>query len=204
MEAALEYKLTAALSPSAVAAYGQYYHSSRPIRAGFDDINVENQLNDLDNQVYALELRKAGIPQAAYTFEINWNPKGLNLFGGSQRFFGSLNFNYFDEIYLDFAPERRTFATLEGLDQDSQEFEDLVAQEQLDAAFTMDFFGGISFSRHLWVNIGINNLLDNRDFRTGGFEQARLDFEALNPDTFPPRYFYSFGRNYFVSLVYRI
>ena len=38
----------------------------------------------------------------------------------------------------------------------------------------------------------------------GGYEQFRFDFENKNPDLFPSRYFYSFGRNYFVSLAFRI
>jgi hypothetical protein len=66
------------------------------------------------------------------------------------------------------------------------------------------------------LNIMINNLLDTK-YKTGGFEQARnsnytqLDQDYtphLNPTTnvtsvtpvFGPKYFYGYGRTYFVNL----
>jgi outer membrane receptor protein involved in Fe transport len=71
----------------------------------------------------------------------------------------------------------------------------------------MDFFGGKSWKINnlfIYLNVGVNNLLDKKDFITGGYEQYRFDFEGKNVNRFPPRYFYGFGRNYFVSLAFRI
>ena len=51
----------------------------------------------------------------------------------------------------------------------------------------------------------INNLLDIK-YRTGGFEQGRnANFVQVDQDhaggvrAFGPRYFYGFGRNYFIN-----
>jgi hypothetical protein len=52
----------------------------------------------------------------------------------------------------------------------------------------------------------VNNVLD-KVYKTGGFEQARnANFRQLNNDAesgtppFAPRYFYGFGRNYFLNI----
>ena len=79
-------------------------------------------------------------------------------------------------------------------------------------AFTMDVFLGKSFNlynvnkklfkygTYLYVNIGVNNVLDNKEIRTGGFEQLRYDFTSRNPDRFANKYFYGYGANYFINV----
>ena len=204
VEAALEYKVNVWLRLSAVAAYGQYFHTNRPTRYLFNDIDVDANPEDVQETVYIKNFRKSGTPQQAYTFGISLNPKPLYLFGGQQRIFANFNFNYFDDIFLDFSPERRVADAVDGVDPNSELFAEITHQEQLPSAFTMDFFGGISFSRKLRLTVGINNLLDKTDFRTGGYEQLRFDLGTKDVNQFPPRYFYSFGRNYFISLVYQL
>ena len=205
IEFAVEAKINAAISVTAVAAYGQYFHTNRPTRYLFNDVDApSNDFADIQETVYIENFRKAGMPQQAYTIGLNFNPKPLYLFGKQQRIFANFNFNYFDDIYLDFSPERRIADAVDGVEKDSEQWNAIIDQEKLDPAFTMDFFGGISFSRDLRMTIGINNLLDKTDFRTGGYEQLRFDLETKDPNQFPPRYFYSFGRNYFISLTYTL
>lgn len=205
LEFALTYKINASLSVTGVAAYGQYFYTNRPTRFLFNDIDApSSDLVDEQETVYMKNFRKPGMPQQAYSFAISYNPKPLYLFGGQQRIFANLNFNYFDDIYLDFSPERRTADAVDGVEPGSELFNDIIEQEKLSGAFTMDFFGGISFSRKLRMTIGVNNLLDKTDFRTGGYEQLRFDLTTKDTNQFPPRYFYSFGRNYFVSLNYTL
>jgi hypothetical protein len=82
-------------------------------------------------------------------------------------------------------------------------------QERLPSAFTLDLFGGKSFllskfskaiprNTFLYLNVGLSNALNNQAFRTGGFEQLRFDFDG-SPGSFPPKYFYAYGRNFFVN-----
>ena len=46
-------------------------------------------------------------------------------------------------------------------------------------------------------NHHVNNILDTKDFTTGGFEQLRYDSQDI--DRFPPKYFYLYGRTYYVK-----
>ena len=79
------------------------------------------------------------------------------------------------------------------------------------AAFTVDLSVSKSFPLSrlvkslpygtcLYLSAGVNNLLNNTDIRTGGFEQLRYDFSGNNPQRFPPKYFYGYGANYFINI----
>jgi hypothetical protein len=71
----------------------------------------------------------------------------------------------------------------------------------------LNVFGGKSWKinkTYLYLNVGINNLLNNTDLITGGFEQLRFDAESRQVNRFPNRYFYAFGLNYFVNISVRI
>jgi len=52
-------------------------------------------------------------------------------------------------------------------------------------------------------NVGVNNILNNQNIITGGFEQLRFDFNDRNINKFPPRLFYAYGANYFASVTLR-
>ena len=56
---------------------------------------------------------------------------------------------------------------------------------------------------YLVFNLGVNNILDNRDMITGGFEQLRFDFENRDINKFPPRVYYGYGINFFASATLR-
>jgi hypothetical protein len=59
-------------------------------------------------------------------------------------------------------------------------------------------------STYLYFNLGVNNITNNKDFITGGFEQLRFDFDDRRVDKFPNRYSYAFGINYFASVTFRM
>lgn len=83
----------------------------------------------------------------------------------------------------------------------------------------LTFFGGYSWklpkayeindkSTFLVFNLGINNLLNNKNIITGGFEQLRYDQQQIAADPvqvgkFPPRLFYAYGLNFFASATLR-
>ncbi len=56
----------------------------------------------------------------------------------------------------------------------------------------------------LLLNVGVSNILNNKDQITGGYEQLRYDYVERNPDSFKPKYFYAFGTTYFVNLILRM
>ena len=95
---------------------------------------------------------------------------------------------------------------MSGLESGTEGFDAVIRQEKVPSAFTLDFFGGKSWkfgNTFLFLNIGVNNILDTQDFITGGFEQLRFDYENKDVNRFPSRYFYYFGRNYFINLSVR-
>ena len=83
-------------------------------------------------------------------------------------------------------------------------WESILYQIELEPAFTLDLFCGKSWrienKYYLYINVGVNNILDNREFLTGGYEQLRYDYTDRNVDKFPPKYFYAYGINYFAML----
>jgi len=53
------------------------------------------------------------------------------------------------------------------------------------------------------LNAGVNNLLNNKDIISGGFEQLRFDFAGRNVNKFLPKLYYSYGLNYFIGITLR-
>jgi hypothetical protein len=198
LEFAVDVKLFAGLNLTGVAALGQYVYTSRAVGNVYQD-NATDLGRDLENfTIYTKNYRVAGLPQQAYTAGLNYR---------SPKFwFLNVNFNYFDDIYMDFNPVRRTADAVFGLDENPEQLRGLIDQEKVDPQFTIDLFGGKSFKfgkYFLFLNLGVSNVLDNKNFITGGFEQLRFDTRERNPAAYPTRYFYSFGLNYFANVSFR-
>lgn len=204
-ELAVDYTLGKGFSTSMVLALGQYYYSSRPNAT----ISVDNtsELLANDETVYAKNFYVGGTPQDAFTLGFNYRAKKF--------WFVNLNFNYYNNSYLDFNPARRTEAAVDLVDQTTTQWDNIVTQEKLNSEFTIDFFGGKSWKLNnyfksmkrnsfLVLNVGVSNILNNKDQITGGYEQLRYDYVERNPDSFKPKYFYAFGTTYFVNLILRM
>ncbi|MBL0341483.1 MAG: carboxypeptidase-like regulatory domain-containing protein [Bacteroidetes bacterium] len=204
-ELAFDYNIGKGFSANIVAAIGEYFYTDRPNAT----ITVDNTSEILaeSETVYAKNFFVSGTPQNAYTLGLSYRAKKF--------WFVNLNFNYYDKTYIDFNPARRTTAAVDLVPENSAEYNAIVDQEKADSQFTMDLFGGKSWKLNnffpsikrntfLVFNVGVSNLLDNKDQVTGGYEQLRYDFEDKDPNAFAPKYFYSFGRTYFVNLILRM
>jgi len=142
-------------------------------------------------------------PQEAYTIGLDYR---------SPKFwFINVNFNYFDNMWLDFNPLRRTENAVNGIPANDPLRSDILDQERLKSQYTLDAFAGYSWlmnnkfkslkKRHFLVfNLGVNNILNNQNIVTGGFEQLRFDFAEKNVNKFPARKFYAYGINFFASV----
>lgn len=200
-ELAIEAKVTPSISLRGVAAIGDYIYNSTAEGALYgDDQQTFNLVND-EFTVYSEGLRVPGRPQNAYTLGLNLRPPGY--------WFAYLNFNYFDQIFIDYNPISQTSEAVIGLDPGSDEFSSITNQIQADGQFTLDFFGGKSFKfgdTFLYLNVGVNNILDNQDFITGGFDQLRFDFDQRSggESVFEPRFYYLYGRNFFLNVSLRL
>lgn len=205
LELALERNIGKGLSANAVAAIGQYYYSDRPEAT----ITYDNQDTLVANKetVFFKNLRLGNGAQTAFTIGLNYRSKKF--------WFLNLNVNFFDNIYIDPNPSRRTATALELLDDGSPVREAILKQTRIDGQMTVDLFGGWSWRMNnkfkslkrptfIVLNLGVNNILNNTSFITGGFEQLRFDFSDRNVNKFPPRLNYGLGTNYFISVTYRM
>jgi len=200
-ELALEAKVHAMLSLTGVAALGQAFYTGNPTVSIYRDNDTTTTARP--REVYIRNYYLAAGPQSAYTFGLNYRAR--------RYWYASLNVNYLDRNYVAVNPDRRTAEAAGLLEPGSPRYGEIFAQERLPAAFTADLFFGKSFflsrkfkklprNTALYLNAGINNLLNNTNIRTGGYEQLRFDFSGQDPGRFPSKYFYGYGTNYFINV----
>jgi len=202
-EFGFESKLTSTLSLTGAAALGRYYYDSRQNAT----ITLDNDPTVMEKDlVFAQNFRVASTPQEAYSLGLSYR---------SPKFwFISLTGNYFDQMWLEFNPIRRTYQAIQGLEEKGTQWNNIIDQTKWDGQFTVDLFAGYSWKlpkqyniNHkpvfLVLNAGVNNLLNNQDIITGGYEQLRYDFENKNPNKFPAKVYYAYGLNYFLSATLR-
>jgi hypothetical protein len=194
LELGVEANLSSTWQMTLVHAEGQYVYDSRPLAT--ITRNNSDEVFAKDRVVYWKGYRVGGMPQSASSLGFRYN--------STKFWFAGISGNLFREIYLDPNPDRRTAEALENIVVTDPQWTDLLRQTKLDDAITVDLFAGKSwlFKRRyrLAANVSVTNLLDNRDFRTGGFEQLRYD--RMDVNRFPPRFSYLFGRNYFAMLTF--
>lgn len=202
-ELGFEAKVAPGLSISGAAAVGRYYFNSRQEAV----ITLDNSAANLGTEsIFNMNYRVPSTPQEAYSLGLNYR---------SPKFwYVSLTANSFDQMWLDYNPIRRTTAAVDGIEPHSELWNSILAQTRWEPQTTLDFFGGYSWKlpknmeinhkpTFLVFNLGVNNILDNKDIITGGFEQLRFDFENRNINKFPPRVFYGYGLNFFASATLR-
>lgn len=202
-EMGFEVKIARGLTMNGAAAVGRYYFTSRQQAI----ITLDNRNENLGTEtIYSQNYRVPSTPQEAYSWGLSYR---------SPKFwFVNITANYFDQMWLEFNPIRRTAAAVDGIPEKSELWNQILGQTQWNPQYTVDFFGGYSWklpksmsinnkSTFLVLNVGVNNLLNNREIITGGFEQLRFDYDDRNVNKFPPRLFYAYGINFFASATLR-
>jgi hypothetical protein len=168
--------------------YGQFLYTNRPTLQAWQDNN--NTQLFTDRTVYLQNYRVGGSPQLV---------SGLGYrYVGKKFWSAGLNFNYFDEIYLEPNPDRRTEEALDKFVDTDEQFHTIIDQQKLPAYYTLNFNASKSFrikgKYFLAGNISINNLLNNKNITTGGFEQLRWD--VSNISKFDNKYYNMTGLTY--------
>ena len=196
IELGSEIKETKTVSLIAVGAWGNYRYASRPTAT----ISWENGLKpDKTETIYQKYFYVPG-PQIAGSFGIKYaNPKF---------WWVNVNFNYFDKMHLAFSPVRRTTETVTQSVLSESDVKLITEQEKLEGGYTID----ASISKNIRLkkkininlNLSVNNILDNQNLITGGYEQTRESYARGNLTQFSPKYFYGYGRTYFLSVAFRI
>lgn len=206
-ELGLEYQVTSTIKATASAAYGQYTYDNNPtVSLNNDALATSVNFGEAKLKNYRLP----GTPQEAYSVGLEYRDPKFWWIGA--------NANYLASNYIDVAPLLRTnnfFSNpadpfgLPFTDINEARAEQLLKQEKFDDFYLVNLSGGKSW-RIQGKTIGffatVNNVFDVT-YKTGGFEQARnANYRELNQDVssgtpvFAPKYFYGYGRTYFVNL----
>lgn len=200
LEVGAEYKPLSNLSIVGVVSYGNFRYTNRPLGTR----NYDNgSYPDTTETIYLKNFYVGGSPQLASSVGLRYN---------KNYWFFDLNANFYDKIWLDVNPQRRTTATIYGLLPSEQDIiKKITEQTQLDGGFTMDASIGKSIrvkSYFININFSVSNILNNQKLISGGYEQSRIDFNTAgnrveNLNAFPPKYYYAYGRTYFFNVGFR-
>lgn len=188
-----EIKVSPTITVNAAAAIGAYQYSSRPLATVTQD-NLGSVLA-ADQVVYIENFYIPNTPQTAASLGIRYASPKYWFFGAT--------FNYFNDSYIDFAPGKRTAEALVGLEENDPRREEITRQLKVESAYLVDANIGKSWRvKNYFINLNfqVANLLDKTDFKTGGFEQARYSISEQTSNNFPPKFFYAYGRTYYVIL----
>ena len=180
-------------------------------KATYNDAN-----NGKDEVVYNKDMRESGTPLTALSIGVNYSRHG---------WFASLKANYYDRIYLSYSPSYRYESTLKARYKAGDQIYDIIdlvqttdiSKKALEQAkghggVMVDGSIGKSFrinrGKSIMVNIMVNNLLNNRNIVTGGYEQSRSDYTASgNVRAYKfsknPKKYYAMGINGMINVSYR-
>jgi hypothetical protein len=194
VEIGSEIKLSSTFTSTFAFATGDFIYNSRPNAIIVQDNSTE--LLAQDRTVYIKNYKVGGIPQTNATLGIKYN---------SPKFwFAGLTANYFANTYLDVNPDRRTFEALDGFVTTDPQVDAILDQTKLNPGLSLDLFIGkswkIKYGEYIRFNVNVSNLLDYKDYATGGFEQLRYDSSDI--DRFPSLVGYMYGRSYFAMISY--
>ncbi|MBR5133226.1 MAG: TonB-dependent receptor [Alistipes sp.] len=192
LELGLSVPIAWGLSLQGAVSLGDYVYTSNP---EFTQM-IDNSATDIVHSVVNWKgMKVESTPQTAINV-------GLN-FRGPNNWYASLDFNYYDRIYLSMNPMYRTqylenelkrIYDWNNLETGRQKayvvgvIDEIRAQEELGSAYTLSASIGknfrIAYKYTLGFSLSVNNILNNQTIRTGGYEQMRLN-KLSDPIIFP-------------------
>ncbi len=200
------------LSVQGVLSLGKYVYTSNPYMTQTVDNSAEvvmdNVLVPYWKETVLLDGTKkqhyvAGTPQVAASLGLAYN---------YNYWFIDADVEYFGASYLDMNPLYRTDYAVAGLDNNitDVEIEYMTAQERFDPAFLVNLSVGKSWyiqrKYQLGFSLNVKNILNNKDVKTGGYEQTRIVDNTVSKERFyrfDPKYFYMAGMNYMLNIYFR-
>ena len=155
-----------------------------------------------EGKVYWEDFRVESTPQLAASVGLNYR--------SNNNWFLSLDWNYYDDMYLSMSPVYRTDAVISAGMSDA-DIANIRRQEKFDSAYVLNASIGKNWSIQrkytLGFSLSIDNLLNDQDIKTGGYEQTRLvKNEETTVTTYQPfdsKYFYMFGTTYYLNVYFR-
>lgn len=196
VELGLEYKILSNLSFTAAGTFSRYNYVNNPIGTR----SYENgTLEDVEKQVYYKNYHIGGTPQQVYSLGLNYNVK---------QWFFELNAQWFGDNWFEISPARHEempglwkFCTSEEEYRERQA--EIACQDKLNSEWVLNVsvgkilytkFGSVNF------NLSVNNLLNNRNIQTGGWQEGKFDYTNYNVGKFPNKIWYAQGIRVFFNV----
>lgn len=208
LELGADLKITTTLNATAVVSYGDYKITNNPTVETFDDKFGVRKWGTANIKDYKI----AGTPQKAYSFGLRYNSKNFWWLGATA--------NYLQDQYLDFSALNKTAAmytdprTGDNYPGATPEaIATITAQKKFEDQFMLNANAGKTFvfgDYRMGVSLSVNNILNNRDYVTGGFEQGRaVNFPEAQAEAqrekpyFGPKLWYDRGTTFFANVYLR-
>ncbi|MBB1140597.1 carboxypeptidase-like regulatory domain-containing protein [Myroides sp. WP-1] len=209
LEIGAEYQLTPTVKATAAAALGQAFYTSNPnVYLSSDNLSRTFDYGEAALKKYKL----SNGPQTALSLGLEYRDPAF--------WFVGANVNYMADAYTDVSALRRTRNFVLDPTTPGQPFTDItdgklrqiLKQEKLNDFTIVNITGGKSWRLPNRTIVGffasINNVF-NKVYKTGGFEQARnanykqeIERNSGPYNRFGNKYFYGYGRNFFVNVYY--
>lgn len=200
VELGLSVPINSMFTLSAAGTYADYHYTS-------DAVGIKSYENgaekDVEETVLTKDLKINSGPQLAANMSLNFF---RNLW------FAELTLNYYDNNYLDFAPNRFTVENQAKMKSIPDLYEKLGTQEKLQGGFMLDASVGkliyLKNRNSLNFNVSVSNILNSK-LITGGYQQARIPTntdKTLNgsgSDWYLNKYYYAWGLNLFFHIGYK-
>ena len=199
LEAAFTAPIYHGLSLNGAVSWGQYTYDSNP---DYTQIRDNSGVTLSEGKVYWKNLRVESTPQTAVNVGLSYR--------GSRNIYASVDFNYYNNMYLSMSPVYRTDAVIVA-GMSMEDLEQLRHQEKFDSAYTLNASIGKNWYIHRKYTLGfsleVKNILNNQDIKTGGYEQTRLskneETTVTSYQAFDSKYFYMFGTTYYLNVYFR-
>lgn len=202
------------LSVQGVLSYGQYIYTSNPTMyqtydnsaeyvAGTYGVVIPYWKSHPTADGKTVQHYVPSTPQFAASLGLAWN---------KNYWFIDADVDFFGNSYLDMNPLYRTDMATAGPDNTvtAQEIEYMAAQEKFKNFMLVNASVGKSWyiqrKYQLGFSLQVKNLLNNKDVRTGGYEQTRLVDNTVSKERFyrfDSKYFYMSGINYMLNIYFR-
>ncbi len=228
-ELGVDVKITPTLNANFVASIGDYEYTNNPNAYSYSDVDRGFYPADQAFGPANIKgLKIAGTPQKAFSLGLKYNSPKFWWIGTSA--------NYLMDQYLDFSVINRTanfytnpntgdpYAASNGQytgfdipEANAENVTTLLSQKKFDDQIMLNVNAGKSFifgKYRMGISVSVNNILNNRDYVTGGFEQGRksnfgasfeenLYAEKGGYSRFAPKLWYDRGTTFFANVYLR-
>ena len=201
------------VSLQGVFSLGEYVYTSTPKMTQTVDNSAETVMENVWVPYWTkTQLADGTVTQKHYVPSTPQTAASLGLAYNYNYWFIDADVEYFDRAYLDMNPLYRTDYAVAGLDNTitDEEVVYMTTQEKFKPAYLVNLSVGKSWyiqrKYQLGFSLNVKNILNNKDVKTGGYEQTRMVDNTASKSRyyrFDSKYFYMAGTNYMLNIYFR-